>query len=72
MEQSDWSEYYNHGTNDLLTSYRPLAVGVAVGVVKPTATILEYNGWAFSVGHKYREHVCSSFAMNQNEWSARK
>ena len=50
--------------------YRPLAVGVSVGVAKHVATILEYNAWVFSMGHKYRECVCSSFAVNQNKWNA--
>ena len=50
--------------------YRPLAVGMTVGVTKRAAAILEYNAWAFSMGHKYRERVCSSFAVSQNEWSA--
>ena len=30
---------------------------------------LEYNAWAFSMGHLYRKCVYSSFAVNQNEWS---
>ena len=51
-------------------NYRPLAVGMAVGVAKHVAAILEYNVWAFSMGQMYRECVCSSFAVNQNEWSA--
>ena len=47
--------------------YRPLAVGVSMGGANHVAAILEYNAWAFSMGHKYREHVCTS--VNQNEWS---
>ena len=50
---------------------RPLAVGMSVGVVNIAATILEYNAWAFPMGHKYREHVVrSSFVVNQNGSSA--
>ena len=48
-------------------AYRPLAVGVSVGVVKLTAAMLEYNAWALSMGHKYSERVRSSFAGKQNE-----
>ena len=44
--------------------YRPLAVVMSMGVVKLAAAI---NAWAFPMGHKYRERVCSSFAVKQNE-----
>ena len=37
--------------------YRPLAVGVSVGMANRTAAILEYYTWAFSMDHKYREQV---------------
>ena len=47
-------------------NYRPFAVGVA----KRAATILEYNAWAFSMGQMYRQRVCSSFTVQQNEWNA--
>ena len=40
---------------------------VTVGVAKRVAAILEYNTWTFSMDHKYRERVCSSFAVNRNE-----
>ena len=50
--------------------YRPLIGGVTMGVAKCTAVILENNTWALSMGHKYSECVCSSFAVNQNNWSA--
>ena len=49
--------------------YRPFAVGVTMGEAKHAATILEYDAWAFSMGHKYKEHVCNSFAAKQNDWS---
>ena len=49
---------------------RPLVVGVTVGMAKSAATTLEYNAWVFSMGQMYRERVCSSFAVNQNEWIA--
>lgn len=49
---------------------RPLVVGVTVGMAKLVAGILEYSAWVLSMGHKYRECVCSSFAENQSEWSA--
>ena len=38
-----------------LRPYRPLAVGMTVGVAKSAAAILEYNVWAFSMGYVYRE-----------------
>ena len=38
-----------------LRPYRPLAVGMTVGVAKSAAAILEYNAWAFSMGYVYRE-----------------
>ena len=50
-------------------NYRPFVVGATVGVAKRTATILEYNAWVFSMGQMYRECVCSSLAVNQNEQS---
>ena len=41
-----------------------------MGMVKLAAAIMEYNAWALSMGHKYRERVCSSFAGKRNERSA--
>ena len=50
-------------------SNRPLAVGVSVGVINITASILEDNAWAFFVGHKYREYVHRLFAVNHDRKS---
>ena len=61
---------YSMNHSGMKTAFnRHFAVGRSVGGAKCTATILEYNVhvWAFSMGHKYRECVCSSFVMNQNE-----
>ena len=46
--------------------YRPLAVGVSMGVVK-LAAAGAINAWALSMCHKYKERVRSSFAVKQNE-----
>ena len=39
--------------------YRPLAVGVLVGMINHAAAILEYNVWVLSMGHKFGEGVHS-------------
>ena len=66
-----FSEFWSVERSNVSTPqmYRPLAVGMSVGMAKCVAVILEYSAWAFFMGHKCRECVYSSFAVNQNKWS---
>ena len=62
------TQYNEFGANIfIINGNRPLAVGVTMGMVKPAAAMLEYNVWALSMGHRYRECVRSLFAGKWNE-----
>ena len=43
---------YHHSMALCTYIYRPLTESVSVGMAKHVAAILEYNVWAFSMGHK--------------------